>query len=340
MSNPILEEVVTHFVMTSQWPTYRDLEIRHRKEGPLSELLEPLVPDLMWADDPQSKEARVYATLRGLASTESGRDDAERVVQVVRHMADRYVETAGDVTVQSSELETSLGFEPEVAHRVCELFWKWGWGLTQGGSRSGDGQSYTFGVSRRVLPFEGVRTLTDFFKRLEERNRREGSGTLSGPPFRARPGDRPGIGQLLPSGQAVFLVHGHDQDNTACLKAFLEDQRGLEVIMLSDKPGRGRTIIEKFEEEAARAQYAFVLLTPDDFVGERDKAYSQARPNVVFELGWFYGRLGRERVCLVLREGTRLQSDLEGISRIVFEQSVLERSDEIDTELEEAGFLF
>ena len=67
--------------------------------------------------------------------------------------------------------------------------------------------------------------------------------------------------------------------------------------------------------------------------------YNQARPNVIFELGWFYGRLGRDRVCILYRKGTSIPSDLGGIGRGEFTDSVEEKIIEIEAELEAAGLL-
>ena len=135
-----------------------------------------------------------------------------------------------------------------------------------------------------------------------------------------------------PTGKAVFIVHGHDELNLLRLRDLLRE-RSLEPIVLSSQPGKGRSIVEKFEEEAERAAYAFVLLTPDDNIIKSDTEYSQARPNVLFELGWFYGRLGRERVCILFKKGTRLHSDLDGISRIEFTESLVDKIAEIEREL-------
>ena len=136
-----------------------------------------------------------------------------------------------------------------------------------------------------------------------------------------------------PIGKGVFLVHGHDELNLFRLKDALHSRYALDPIVLSAEPGKGRTLIEKFEDEAQRAAYAFVLLTPDDVIKKNDSEYSQARPNVIFELGWFYGRLGREQVCILFKKGTQIHSDLDGISRIEFKESVLEKMHEIETEL-------
>lgn len=136
-----------------------------------------------------------------------------------------------------------------------------------------------------------------------------------------------------PKGKAVFIVHGHDELNVLRLKELLRDRYSLESIVLAGQVGRGRSIIEKFEDEAQRAAFAFVLLTPDDVIRKNEDEYSQARPNVIFELGWFYGRLGRERVCILFKKGTKIHSDLEGVSRVEFEDSVVDKVPEIEREL-------
>lgn len=141
------------------------------------------------------------------------------------------------------------------------------------------------------------------------------------------------------SSSSVFIVHGHDELNLHRLKELLRDRWNLVPLILSAAPGQGRTLIEKFEDEARRAAFAFVLLTPDDVVSGPGAEYAQARPNVVFELGWFYGRLGRSRVCILFKRGTFIHSDLAGVSRIEFDASVHEKLADIERELQSAGVL-
>jgi len=139
--------------------------------------------------------------------------------------------------------------------------------------------------------------------------------------------------------RAIFVVHGHDQENLARLMSLLRERYKLEPIVLRERPGKGQTIIEKFESEATVAAFAFVLVTPDDVIKKPDSQYSQARQNVVFELGWFYGRLGRARVCIISKKGTTIQSDLAGISLIEFKDLVDEKTAEIDRELISGGMV-
>jgi predicted nucleotide-binding protein len=142
-----------------------------------------------------------------------------------------------------------------------------------------------------------------------------------------------------PAGALLFIVHGRDELNLLRLKTLLRERWNLESLVLSAQAGRGRTLIEKFEEEAQRSTFAFVLITPDDLIQTSDGGYAQARPNVLFELGWFYGRLGRERVCILFQKGAKLHSDLDGISRVEFTSSIEEKLEEIERELITAGVL-
>lgn len=145
--------------------------------------------------------------------------------------------------------------------------------------------------------------------------------------------------RVTPHTKNVFIIHGHDTINTVQLCNLLKERYSLDPIVLSEKPGKGRTLIEKFEDEAAMAAFAFALFTPDDMVKDESREYSQARPNVVFEIGWFYGRLGRERVCVLFKEGTKVPSDLDGVSTIQFKESFEEKIVEIEKELRAAGIL-
>lgn len=139
--------------------------------------------------------------------------------------------------------------------------------------------------------------------------------------------------------RTVFLIHGKDQLNLLKLERLLEKKWNLGVIIMKEKPGKGRTLIEKFEQEAQPATFAIALFSPDDFVQAADADYVQARPNVIFELGYFYGRLGRGRVSILLKKGTKIHSDLEGINVIHFEESVEEKVADLERELRAANLV-
>lgn len=112
----------------------------------------------------------------------------------------------------------------------------------------------------------------------------------------------------------VFIFHGHNDSVKQTVARTLENI-GLTPIILAEQPDKGRTVIEKFENEGNDVGFAVVLLTADD-KGRKNKArslQSRARQNVVFEMGYFMALLGRERVMLLLQDGVEEPSDLKGV---------------------------
>ena len=116
-------------------------------------------------------------------------------------------------------------------------------------------------------------------------------------------------------GDHVFIVHGHDEVAKHAIARFVE-KFNLKATILDEQVSKGQTIIDKFAEHADKAGFAIVLLTPDD-VGapkdKQDKLKDRARQNVILELGYFLCGLGRERVCVLYKEGVELPSDIQGI---------------------------
>lgn len=115
--------------------------------------------------------------------------------------------------------------------------------------------------------------------------------------------------------KSVFIVHGHDDATKEKVARFIE-KLGLEAIILHEQVNKGMTIIEKFEEYAKNATFAIALFTPDDIsypLGEEEKRKPRARQNVVLEMGYFVGALGRERVCVLYKGDVELPSDILGV---------------------------
>ena len=86
-------------------------------------------------------------------------------------------------------------------------------------------------------------------------------------------------------------------------------------MILHEQSNQGRTIIEKFERHAD-VGFAVVLLTPDDVGGlqtDTGALEPRARQNVIFELGYFLGRLGRGGVCAITKGGVEIPSDYSGV---------------------------
>ena len=119
----------------------------------------------------------------------------------------------------------------------------------------------------------------------------------------------------------VFVVHGRDTGTKEILVRFLENLK-LEPIVLQELPDQGRTIIEKFEDYSNGAGFAVVLFTPDDegsLANGTSERQPRARQNVIFELGYFIGKLGRDRTCALVKEDVEILSDYSGVLYIPFD---------------------
>lgn len=119
--------------------------------------------------------------------------------------------------------------------------------------------------------------------------------------------------QLLASmSRRIFIVHGHDDYARETVARYLE-KIGFEAVILHEQANMGRTIIEKVEAESD-VGFAVVLLTPDDEGAVKGGTPEpRARQNVILELGYFIGRLGRSRVCALKRGGVDIPSDFTGV---------------------------
>lgn len=115
----------------------------------------------------------------------------------------------------------------------------------------------------------------------------------------------------------VFIVHGQDDAKKFELESYLHKLLGEEPVILHQEPNAGRVLIEKLEGTAAAVGYAVVLLTGDDVgraaVLDASDEQARARQNVVFEMGFFIGLIGRQRVAILYEEGVELPSDISGL---------------------------
>lgn len=123
---------------------------------------------------------------------------------------------------------------------------------------------------------------------------------------------------FAPVSRKVFVVHGHDLESRD-LVASLLSRLDLEPVVLDERPNQGRTIIEKIEANRV-VRFAVVLLTPDDRGGSRDDTLrDRARQNVVLELGYFLGCLGRANVCALKKGDIEIPSDFHGVLYVPFD---------------------
>jgi predicted nucleotide-binding protein len=140
-----------------------------------------------------------------------------------------------------------------------------------------------------------------------------------------------------------FIVHGHDHESLFELKDYLQNTLRLgEPVVLRQMPGLGKTLIEKFEREAQAVELVFVLLTPDDkaaALADPDHEKHRARQNVILELGFFLGKLGREsgKVLLLHKGPVEIPSDIAGIEYIDITNGIESAGESIRRELRALG---
>jgi len=115
----------------------------------------------------------------------------------------------------------------------------------------------------------------------------------------------------------IFVVHGHDNEMKLDVAQTLQ-QLDLAPIILHEKPNRGQTIIEKISDYA-NVSFAVVLVSPDDLAYPEqkttDEAKYRANQNVIFELGYFLGRLGKQNVIAIYRKKKNFEipNDYNGV---------------------------
>lgn len=115
-------------------------------------------------------------------------------------------------------------------------------------------------------------------------------------------------------GRKVLIVHGHNEEYIQKVARFLEKLE-CEPIILKEQPNSGKTIIEKFED-LSNAAFGVVLYTACDMGSvnkEELELKPRARQNVIFEHGYLFAKLGREKVCALVEDGVEIPSDLSGV---------------------------
>lgn len=143
----------------------------------------------------------------------------------------------------------------------------------------------------------------------------------------------------------VFIVHGRDEISKTNLEVFLREI-GLEPIVLHRQADVGQTVIEKFEANSD-VGFAFILLTPDEIAylspedslpDDKRQKELRARPNVMFEFGYFVGKLGRSKVCCLYTGDVVIPSDLNGLIYKKYNSSIEEVAYSIMKDLRATGY--
>ena len=146
---------------------------------------------------------------------------------------------------------------------------------------------------------------------------------ISGPPGYKKSDDVNGsngmeVVEIMPENNKIFVVHGHDEEMKQTVARTLE-KLDLKPIILHEQPDRGRTIMEKFEDYSEAISFAIILLSPDDKGCDAnnfpESAKFRARQNVILELGYFIGKLGRNKVLVLFKDEPYFEhpSDFVGV---------------------------
>lgn len=127
-----------------------------------------------------------------------------------------------------------------------------------------------------------------------------------------------------------MIVHGRSSDFYE-LQAWMQREGFGDVAVMQQDFGNSRTFAEKFEQIATVSDGAVALVTPDDVgaVAGEVTLQNRARQNVWVEVGWFWGRLGRSRLLLLLKGDIEVPSDLLGVEFYRYEKSPVEQAEKL-----------
>lgn len=135
-------------------------------------------------------------------------------------------------------------------------------------------------------------------------------------------------------GTNVFIGHGRSSDWRE-LKDFVQDRLALPWDEFNRVPVAGVTNIARLSEMLDAAAIAFLVMTAEDEMADGEM---QARMNVVHEAGLFQGRLGFTRAIVLLEEGCKGFSNIEGLGQIRFPKGKIAASfEEVRRVLEREG---
>ena len=130
----------------------------------------------------------------------------------------------------------------------------------------------------------------------------------------------------------ILIIHGHDKESRLQLENFFYRKlpQVAPVLMILEAEAAA-TLPEKFEELASRVSGAVALLTPDDMATTllTGTADTRARQNVVIEIGWVWGKFGRNRFLLLMKDTVEVPSDLSGVEIHRYKESPIEQSEAV-----------
>ncbi|CAC9985268.1 hypothetical protein BPUTSESOX_1065 [uncultured Gammaproteobacteria bacterium] len=134
----------------------------------------------------------------------------------------------------------------------------------------------------------------------------------------------------------IFIGHGKST-NWRELKDFVSDKLKLQWDEFNRVPTAGVTNTTRLAEMLDQASFAFLVMTAEDEQADGDH---HARMNVIHEVGLFQGRLGFERAIVLLEEGCKEFSNIQGLGQIRYPKSNISACfEKIRTVLEHEGII-
>jgi hypothetical protein len=103
----------------------------------------------------------------------------------------------------------------------------------------------------------------------------------------------------------IFIVYANDIGMKDDVSSFLS-RVGVSTVVLKESAGNSSSLIDELDKHE-NVHYAIVMLNPDA---------SGISGNTVYELGIIVGRLGRNRVCGLVKNNIGIQANYSGISYV------------------------
>lgn len=120
----------------------------------------------------------------------------------------------------------------------------------------------------------------------------------------------------------VFIGHGHNK-LWARVKMYLEDELSLKAIMYESESQTSKSVVSILEGFLDAATFAVIVLTAEDKTTEGN---TRARQNVIHEIGLFQGRIGFNKVVLLIQDGIEEFSNIAGLQYIPFSNDKIEQT--------------
>ena len=117
----------------------------------------------------------------------------------------------------------------------------------------------------------------------------------------------------------VFISHGKAPDWRE-VQDYVEKDLNVPTLELAQEPSKGRTVLQKLNEESNKCSFAVVVMTGDDNLGA---GAPRARENVMHEIGFFQAKYGLANVCLLHEEGTNIPSNIHGLVYVPFPKGLV-----------------